>query len=696
MRSLRKKLIYTFVAGSLLTVLLFSLVIKGIMNDYFRRLAEVRLQFVEDQEKREMATNVAIFKDSFQGVFESITTTVGSLAESGAIGDHLPRNQAERRKLAGILQQVERGDHLSMFTIVDLEGRVVLRTNAPDSFGDEALMGEYEDSPKPVSSIRRLLLNALTGKTIQSFEAFAPEILMKEGLADQARIQLKSGLLPAPENTFEDRGLMMSLAMPVRNSEGKIVGALIAGRMLNKDLSIVNDIQKLLGDSASIFLGDVRIATTANINRGENKGQNATGTLLDPERDRVLSRGELSRFKNDRQVGLYEPLRNYEGQVVGAIWIGRFISFIASINDKQSNIEKTAVSRTNLYIVIAALISLLIAVAIASFFSKRVTARIDQLRKGAEIIENGRLDHRLKIESGDEIELVSKQFNSMASKLEESRQTLERKVEERTRELKESQEAMVHQEKMVGIGQLAAGIAHELNTPLGTIIGYAQMLREDLAQQPAAAGNLTDVDEIVGQAGRCRDLVKNLLNFSRRSSTEKVNADINDIVVKILSLIEHDFEMKGVQLHTELDPRIPKTRVNENEIAQVILNLANNAADSMPSGGDLEVSTNYEDALDRVCIAVRDTGSGIKDSDRTRVFEPFFTTKEVGKGTGLGLSICYKIVEDHLGSIEFETALGKGTTFRIYLPAHGKPVSWTDDLVDQENGGQGTKKVIIG
>jgi signal transduction histidine kinase len=115
----------------------------------------------------------------------------------------------------------------------------------------------------------------------------------------------------------------------------------------------------------------------------------------------------------------------------------------------------------------------------------------------------------------------------------------------------------------------------------------------------------------------------------------------------------------------------------------------------MPSGGDLVVATGYEEAMDRVCIAVRDTGSGIQDSDRNRVFEPFFTTKEVGKGTGLGLSICYKIIENHQGSIEFETALGKGTTFRIYLPAHGKP-AWTDEPVDQENGEQGAKKVSIG
>jgi signal transduction histidine kinase len=228
---------------------------------------------------------------------------------------------------------------------------------------------------------------------------------------------------------------------------------------------------------------------------------------------------------------------------------------------------------------------------------------------------------------------------------------------------------------MVGVGQLAAGIAHELNTPLGTIIGYAQMLREDLSGQTGSSASLADVDEIIGQAGRCRDLVKNLLNFSRRSSSEaagKTTADINDIIRKILSLVEHDFDMKGVRLHLDLDTKVPAVGVNENEIAQVILNLANNAADSMPAGGKLDISTHYDEATDRICIVVHDTGSGIKESDSTRVFEPFFTTKEVGKGTGLGLSICYKIVANHLGSIEFDTVLGKGTTFRVYLPARTK------------------------
>src|SRR5262245_14659278 len=130
--------------------------------------------------------------------------------------------------------------------------------------------------------------------------------------------------------------------------------------------------------------------------------------------------------------------------------------------------------------------------------------------------------------------------------------------------------------------------------------------------------------------------------------------------------------MKGVRLHLDLDTKVPAVGVNENEIAQVILNLANNAADSMPAGGKLDISTHYDGATDRICIVVHDTGSGIKESDSTREFEPFFTTIEVDKGTGLGLSICYKIVAKHLGSIAYATVLGNGTTFRGDLPARTK------------------------
>src|SRR3989442_14252204 len=130
-RSLRKKLVYTFLGGSLLTVLVFSVVIKGIMNDYFRRLGEVRLQFVSEQGQREIPTNVAIFKDSFQDIFHSITTTVGSLATSGAIGNHLPKTPDERREMAGMVQRARKGAQPSIFAVAELQGRVHNRDSVP-------------------------------------------------------------------------------------------------------------------------------------------------------------------------------------------------------------------------------------------------------------------------------------------------------------------------------------------------------------------------------------------------------------------------------------------------------------------------------------------------------------------------------------------------------------------------------------
>jgi two-component system, NtrC family, sensor kinase len=680
-RSLRSKLVYTFLGGSLLTVLLFSVVIKGIMNDYFQRLGAVRLQFVSEQGQRDVRTNVAIFKDAFRDIFSSFATSISALSQSGAIGDQLPVTQAERNRMAEVLRQAELDNKLSMITLVDLQGRTILRSSNPSAYGDDALMRDYSNPERPVSSIRRIVEDALAGHTVKTFSALAPQILEKEGLDKQAEILLKTfengpRVIEVPPNTYERRGLMMMVATPVRTSSGRIVGAVIAGRLLNKDLSIVQDFQNLVQDKATIFLGDVRIATTIIVLRGENKGQIAVGTLLDEGADTRLSRGEpvqrMATINGERTLGAYEPLLDYDNKVIGAIYVGRPLALIDSINRAQEEIEADAARQTNIYIIASAAISLLLAILIATFFSKRVTARIDQLRKGAEVIEKGQLDYRLRIRSGDEIELLSKQFNSMAAKLEESYQNLERKVEERTRELKESQEAMVQQEKMVAIGQLAAGIAHELNTPLGTIIGYAHMLREDLSQQPTNVASLADVEEVIGQAGRCRDLVKNLLNFSRNPAVEKAEADINDIIRKIISLVEHDLEMKRVRLHVNLDPMLPRTKANENEIAQVILNLANNAADSMPEGGDLYVSTSWIEDTDRIRIDVHDTGCGIKETDRNRVFEPFFTTKEVGKGTGLGLSICYKIVENHMGSIEFDTVTGEGTTFRIYLPVNAE------------------------
>jgi two-component system, NtrC family, sensor kinase len=681
--SLRKKLAYTFLAGALLTIALFSLVIYAIVNDYSQRKTAVSREFVIDQSTQAVRANLTVFKDRIQQTFASGAVALNSLNQSGFLGDRLERmagSREQREETARILQKIQQASRLSFITIVDLNGRTVLRSTNPAAFGDEVLMGDYVNPNGPVSSIRHLMQTAFKGDTVTAWESFPPEILAPENFIKDGKVisSLREYVaipLKGKDVTgiVETRALVLTYAAPVLDSQGKIAGAAITGRVINKDLSIVQDIRDLLEDQATVFFGQVRIATTRRSERftvGTVRGDRRGGDVVDSG---VYNEREIPRrVEGEEVMGVFDPVKDFDGVVLGSLYIGRPLSLVNAISAAQEDIENGILNKTRYYIIGLAIASVVIGFVIASIFSKRITQQIDQLRKGAETISDGNLDYRLEINSGDEIETLAAQFNSMAARLHDSYQTLENKVEERTRELKESQNTMIQQEKMVGIGQLAAGIAHELNTPLGTIIGYAQMLKEDLASQPSVNGSLGDVDEIIEQAGRCRDLVKNLLNFSRRSTTEKSQANINGIVRKILSLVEHDFEMKRVHVQVTLDPKLPEAKVNENEIAQVVLNLANNAVDSMPDGGDLHIRTFYDKPSDRVAIEVHDTGFGISESDRRRVFEPFFTTKEVGKGTGLGLSICYKIVENHMGTMEFNSVVGSGTTFTVYLPVNAE------------------------
>jgi two-component system NtrC family sensor kinase len=681
--SIRKRLAYTFLAGALLTVALFSLVIYAIVNDYSQRKTAVSRQFVIDQSTEAVRANLTVFKERIQQTFASGAIALNSLNQSGFLGDRLERlagNREQRDEIAKILQNIQHASRLSFITLVDLRGRTVLRSTNPGVFGDELFMRDYVNPNGPVSSIRHLMQNAFKGETVTAWESFPPEILAPENyiengkvvssLRDYVAIPLKGR---DATGVVETRALVLTYAAPVLDSQGKIAGAAITGRAINKDLSIVQDIRDLLGDQATVFFGQMRIATTRKSDRftvGTVRGDRAGGDVVDSG---VYNEREIPRrVEGEEVMGVFDPIKDFDDVVLGSLYIGRPLSLVNAISAAQEDIENGILDKTRYYIIGLAIASVVIGFVIASIFSKRITKQIDLLRKGAATISDGNLDYRLEIKSGDEIETLAQQFNSMAARLHDSYQTLENKVEERTRELKESQNAMLQQEKMVGIGQLAAGIAHELNTPLGTIIGYAQMLKEDLATQPSVNGSLGDVNEIIEQAGRCRDLVKNLLNFSRRSTTEKSQANINGIIRKILSLVEHDFELKRVRVHADLDLKLPAATVNENEIAQVVLNLANNAVDSMPDGGDLHLRTFYDERSDRVAIEVHDTGFGISESDRRRVFEPFFTTKEVGKGTGLGLSICYKIVENHMGTMEFNSVVGRGTTFTVYLPVNAE------------------------
>jgi len=222
-------------------------------------------------------------------------------------------------------------------------------------------------------------------------------------------------------------------------------------------------------------------------------------------------------------------------------------------------------------------------------------------------------------------------------------------------------------DKLSSIGLLAAGVAHEINTPLAVISSYAQMLTKQL-KGDARLGPV--LDKIVQQSFRASEIANGLLNFSRTSTTEFRSTDLNQVIRETLSLLEHQFKTAQIVVDLELDAGLPPIHGNPGKLQQVFLNLLLNAKDAMPAGGHLRVSTA---ANGHVEARVSDSGSGIAPEHLKRIYDPFFTTKTTPRpgerrGTGLGLSVSYGIIQEHAGKIHVESAVGAGTTFHLEFP----------------------------
>src|SRR5215831_941717 len=231
------------------------------------------------------------------------------------------------------------------------------------------------------------------------------------------------------------------------------------------------------------------------------------------------------------------------------------------------------------------------------------------------------------------------------------------------------EEQMSQTEKLTSLGLLAAGVAHEVNTPLAVISNYIQMLAK---QMPEGDPRHSIIEKIVKQTFRASEIVNNLLNFSRTGAAETTNIDVNRVVEDTLALVSHPLKTSQIQVVKNLSEGLPAVRGSANKLQQVFLNLFLNARDAMPSGGILEVRTNAHNGS--VEIEVVDTGAGIPREHIHRIFDPFFTTKASGRGTGLGLSVSYGIIKEHAGKVDVRSAPGKGTSFHVEFPAVRKPV----------------------
>ncbi|MGE5306006.1 MAG: sensor histidine kinase [Alphaproteobacteria bacterium] len=237
-------------------------------------------------------------------------------------------------------------------------------------------------------------------------------------------------------------------------------------------------------------------------------------------------------------------------------------------------------------------------------------------------------------------------------------------------QLETTQAQLIHSEKMSAIGEIYAGLTHEINNPLGVMIGKLELLVKS-ARARQLSPELTRDLEIINRNGlRIAELIRSLLIFSRKNTFNLSATALNHTIGEVLELVDKPFAKQAIRIETHFDPKLPHCHGSPGHLQQVFLNLLNNARDAMPNGGKITLRTYGKNHS--VAAEVEDTGTGITPENRKRLFEPFFTTKGLGKGTGLGLSIAYGIIKTHGGDIEVESTPGKGTLFRVILPAEGR------------------------
>ncbi|MEO8876804.1 MAG: HAMP domain-containing sensor histidine kinase [Polyangiaceae bacterium] len=336
--------------------------------------------------------------------------------------------------------------------------------------------------------------------------------------------------------------------------------------------------------------------------------------------------------------------------------------------DKEAQLTRDAV-RAGVFTTIGALV---IAIGLGSIVGLWFLGRpIGALVARAKKIGDGDLSESSLVADADELGALETEMNAMCNHLSKARQSLLDESDARLLAV----EQLRHADRLSTVGRLSAGLAHELGTPLNVVSGRAKMIASGKLDADAVGENATIIG---GQATRMTKIIRGLLDFTRRGAAKKTETDVSKILSDTVRLLEPMSKKRGISLSIEGAELSRSILVDPGQLEQVVTNLVVNAVDASPDGGLVVVELHDVDATPpadhdgkpgrALRIAVRDSGSGIKNEDVAHVFEPFFTTKDVGEGTGLGLSVAHGIVRDHGGWIVVESAAGEGSTFSVYLP----------------------------
>ena len=612
------------------------------------------------QEKVRYDLNVAreAYQNELSRIYDvvKLTASFGRTAETIASGD--------RGAVADALSPLRESEHLDILAAVDASGKVVFRTNNPELYGDEKGRNQFV--------ARALKGEVASGTTIIP----SPELALEgDALVRQARV---SGSAPNSPNPLPLNGAMfLFVSAPVKDRAGNLLGALYGGVLLNNNKKLVDKIKSIVYEGArldgrdvgnsTIFQGDIRIATNVpNID-----GSRAIGTRLSPPvYDRVLLKGakwvDRAFVVNDWYLTAYEPILSLQGVPIGALYVGMLESHYSAVKIDMAVLLSFVL-----------LVSGLVGFSMAGFLGKKLAQPIKELDLLARRVAAGERNVQSSIESRDEIGDLAGRFNDMSRSLMEREdsiielnRSLEQKVQLRTAELEEknrllvqTREELLRVEKLAAIGELAAGVAHEINNPMAIIRGNTELLQLSV---PEDAHNREEVDTIFQQVKRVERIVSNLLKFARREQMEHGAVRLNQLLREIVGQIGHQVSLKGIEVVEQYSGLLELVEGDGDQLRQVFTNLVLNAVQAMPDGGVLTVLSQPVKSGELYEVKVADTGVGIALENLRQVFNPFYTTK--ASGTGLGLSVSYGIVREHGGCIDVESVPGAGSTFSVVLP----------------------------
>lgn len=400
----------------------------------------------------------------------------------------------------------------------------------------------------------------------------------------------------------------------------------------------------------------------------------------------ALPTGNRTRIYNGpdgrRVLGLINPIHN-EATCANADCHAhpqeKTILGVLDVRMSLDELDKSIINAQNTMIVYASVMIFAGALISVLFLSSTVIKPVRTLMKGAQAITSGSLDNSITIRKKDELGMLAIAFNEMTAALrkekEENRhwsETLQDRIRKKTEELNQIHERILHVEKMVSLGKLAATVAHELNNPLEAILTYAKLIARRIKKDPAPAPgmmqSLEDVEIISRESQRCGTIVRNLLLFSKKQVSEFGVVPIKQIVENAAQIVGHHFQISNIRFSATFERDEETVMCDEQQIQQALVALFVNAVEAMPDGGEISVHASRVTDRKNLALTISDTGVGIAEQDLPHIFEPFFTTKKDGKGVGLGLSVVYGIVERHGGTISVESKESKGTTFRLLLP----------------------------